>query len=596
MGSGGKRPQSVDPALHEQLDQMLHQLRARVGDRDDTLVPRHGKAPLFAEPEYQDAPAETRRPWRVASQPWRALQDFCSDVFRVIKDCSGIASVHSIQQLSTTLIALFIFYFPIVQAGYFAVDDYGRALLGYNDLTAAGRPLAALLLWALNLGAPLTDLAPAPQYIAVAIMALASTVLARKLSISSSFDIFALAVVFGANPYYIGNILFRFDSVAMSLGVLCAVLAVPSSDIRRRMAVQIGFSTILLLCCLNLYQFTINCYFVLAGLAFLMNLPEQGGWRRRWNNLIRYVLPIPLAAVCYMLIAPYMLDLTTGQYATPTLLAQSYVVQQSTLAPPQHLAAVMWNNILATYRMIYEDWHGTTLGLLWMATVATGVFVVVKHSMKVALGPLGMIAALIISSLTLLIVGAGITAIQVPITTPMLLDRTLIGWGCLLAIGPMVAGQISWRAGRSIYRAVLFVQIIGTYSLGYSVGNALADQNRYENRVVLDMARDIRGLNSDGALQNLAVSGRLGLSPGASPVSAKFPFAKSTVRTPVDDTFWSAMRLRWVGIDLTYQSLSFDQKRSAICRLKPTVNAQEYAIYIIEQTILLRFNNDGISC
>ena len=128
------------------------------------------------------------------------------------------------------------------------------------------------------------------------------------------------------------------------------------------------------------------------------------------------------------------------------------------------------------------------------------------------------------------------------------------------------------------------------------MGNALADQNRYENRAVLDIARDIQRLYSGVALQNLTVSGRLGLSPGASLVAAKFPFAKSTIRTAVYDSFWSAMRLRWVGMDLTYQYLSFEQKRSAICGLRPTVNAQEYAIYITGQTILLRFNDDGISC
>src|SRR5437868_10088191 len=233
MGSGGKTPQSLDPALQEQLDQMLHQLRARIDDRDRSSttpragLPRRGEAPLLAEPEYEDAPPDTRQAWRVSTRPWRTLQGLCLELFRVIQDCSDLASLHSVRQLSTTLAALFIFYFPIVHAGYFAVDDYGRALLGYNDLTAAGRPLAAALLWALNLGAPITDLAPAPQYMAVAVMALASAVLARKFSISSSFDVFALAVVFGANPYYIGNILFRFDSVTMSLAVLCAVIAIP---------------------------------------------------------------------------------------------------------------------------------------------------------------------------------------------------------------------------------------------------------------------------------------------------------------------------------------------------------------------------------
>ena len=601
MGPVGKRPQSFDPALQEQLDQMLHQLQARIGDRDQrsstpgAAVPRHGEAALIAEPECEDAPPETGRRWRGPRRSWRTLQGFCSDLLQVIKDCSGVAGRHSVQQLFTTLIALFIFYFPIVQAGYFAVDDYGRALLGYNDLTAAGRPLAAVLLWVLNLGAPLTDLAPAPQYLAVAVMGLASTVLARKFSISSSFDVFVLAVVFGANPYYIGNILFRFDSLAMSLGVLCAVVAIPASEIRCRTASQICYSTILLLGCLTLYQFTINCYFVLAGLAFLVNLPEQGN-RSRWWKLIRYAMPLPLAGICYLLMMPYMLDLTTGQYATPTLLAQTYVAQQSTPASPQQLASVIWNNIFEVYHMIYEDWHATTLGGLWMITVFTGVIVATKRLIEAAPGLLGIIGAFITSLFVLLVVATGIIAIQLPISAPIFIDRTLIGWSCLLAIGPIVAGRISWRAGRTIYRAILLVQTMGTYSLGYSVGNALADQNRYENRMVLDIARDIRRLNSSGALQNLTISGQLGLSPGASPVAAKFPFAKSTVRTAMHDLFWSAVRLRWVGIDLTYQYLSFDQKRIAICGLTPTVNAQEYAIYVTGPTILLRFNNDGISC
>src|SRR5437763_11247163 len=103
-----------------------------------------------------------------------------------------------------------------------------------------------------------------------------------------------------------------------------------------------------------------------------------------------------------MLIAPYMLDMTTGQYAAPTLLAQAYVTQQSTLAPPQQLASVIWHNIFEAYHMIYEDWHTTTLGVLWVITVLAGVVAVTRRLLEAAPGSPSILLAIVIGSLLIL--------------------------------------------------------------------------------------------------------------------------------------------------------------------------------------------------
>jgi hypothetical protein len=486
------------------------------------------------------------------------------------------------------LIAISALTLPIIGVGRWGVDDYGRSILGYNDLVAAGRPVAAFLLWAINLGS-LTDTAPLPQFIAVVFMAIATLIIAERFSVSDKSLIFLIATCMAGNPYFVENISFRFDSAPMALAILLSVAALPSVSCHPSI-ITVCLSTALLLLALCTYQYSTNYYFVLGSFAIgLRALKDEAAIL--WRDVSACYLPAVVAGFVYTQLFPYLTALDGHNYASPTVLAFSYVTQQSQLAVFSEWPAAIWQNLKRVSSIFYSDWTHTLIGAFWtinffiMASIVARMIAVRRHFVRAAIA----IGLLCLSVL-------GVVGIQLPLSTPSLIARTLVGWGAFLAMTPIALAFMKPGILRVLATSILAMQVLATLSLMFSLRNALANQLQYEQRVVDDIANEISAAAVDRQFKFLAISGYLEAPAAAAQTSLKYPVARRLAYTIMYDGFWAAVRLQWSGVSLEFIDMPAAQKHDVICGSSPAVVGTGYFLFFAKDTILLRFKTDGIAC
>jgi len=455
-----------------------------------------------------------------------------------------------------TLISLL--YLPVINVGYFAIDDYGRALLGYNDFLPAGRPIAALFLAAINFGS-VTDIAPLPQYLAIFFLTITTLILASKASIKNDAFLSLLAVCFCGSPYFVENMSFRFDAATMSLAMLFAIAAIPNqqSDLSLGSAAR---SFVLIFCSLCTYQFAVNCYLVLAPALIAIRLPEKSTGQLL-KRLAYYCLPFIAAIAIYAFLFPYMIAIEGHSYGSPTILAAQYIEQQSELPRAADLLRAIQQNVLQAARIIYDDWHANAVGMLWMINIVAAV---ISINLRTAISgkPWQTTMSMVLVCFSLI----SVVAVQLPQSNPLIIARSLIGCGALLAIPVITFANIRIRFFRMFGIGLVVMQALAAYSVIYSLRNVLAAHQRYEEQVVQEVSRDILTAARQQKLKHLALSGYLSQSVAEVNTASKFPVAKRIAYTTLYDYFWAPVRLKWAGVSLTFTTLSGTQKNELIDR------------------------------
>ena len=104
-------------------------------------------------------------------------------------------------------------------------DDLGREADGGLGWGAVGRPLADWLYRLINSGEPTTGIAPLGLILAVAILALAATLLASAFRCRRPLAVALASAGLFAQPYGLANLSFQFDAPLMATAVLLALAA-----------------------------------------------------------------------------------------------------------------------------------------------------------------------------------------------------------------------------------------------------------------------------------------------------------------------------------------------------------------------------------
>jgi hypothetical protein len=501
-----------------------------------------------------------------------------------------------VKNFGVSAAVLFTLYYPIISVGYYQPDDLGRAILGYNDLTAAGRPLAALIIWILNAGPPLTDIAPASQYLSVIILSAAAAALASFFKLRSYFKVGILALSLGGNPYFFENMLFRFDSVTMSMAVFFAVwpiLWIPIATDTRSVAVIGVLASASLLASLMLYQPAINAFMVFACFIALRALPFSL-FRSFWLFGFCCVV-FAFTCLLYSSFAFYMFEVSRADYALPTKMSSEYVMVHTQISEISRLPVAVWKNLVTAYVLLLSGWHATILGWIWGAIfliagiVTLSKIFATRHS---ALSKLCFCAFLAISMVF------SVFAIQLPLVDPLLAARTFIGWGALLAVASIIISIfLKSKPAKIAVNLVFSAQLLATYSVGYSFANALNSQLDYDKQVMSEVVTHIRSSIQAQAADSISISGALGISEAAKPVLSKYHFARGIVYSNLrEGSFWAAILFRWAGLDLLYRSLTHQQVENIVCFQNADQSGTLYSIYVTGKMILIKFHNGSVAC
>ncbi len=127
-----------------------------------------------------------------------------------------------------TFVVSFLLYalilLPILITDRYNVDDWGRTVIGYLHWGQNGRPLADVVMTTLGLGKPLVDFSPVCQIGAIICLSWLSAVVARRFEIRRPLVASLVTFPLGANPFFLANLSFKFDSLPMVLSLILALM------------------------------------------------------------------------------------------------------------------------------------------------------------------------------------------------------------------------------------------------------------------------------------------------------------------------------------------------------------------------------------
>ena len=193
-----------------------------------------------------------------------------------------------------------LFVFPLIQANVTFADDTTRVIVGYPGWAFLGRPLATLISAFSSLGwveKGILDIGVWSQILAAALLALSAFVFNQYLKRQFHNGIFWLAAILIINPYFLYNLSYRFDALAMTMGLFCTVYAF-SLPIKHSFG---SFKSILLLiAALSFYQSDINLFIALTAIELILYSDKNS-----WVQLIK-IISVRAAQYAIALVVYYL--------------------------------------------------------------------------------------------------------------------------------------------------------------------------------------------------------------------------------------------------------------------------------------------------
>ncbi|HEV2621795.1 MAG TPA: glucosyltransferase domain-containing protein [Frateuria sp.] len=493
-----------------------------------------------------------------------------------------------------TFLILFALYgiivFPILRADEYYNDDIKRALFGRASWDSNGRPLTTFLMRALQAyDHAMVDISPLTQIGAVAVLAWAGVLIARRFAIRSPWMAALATLPLGAQPFYLGNLSFKFDALSMSLAILLALVPVVlDQDTVRRW----WLGVLALFASLNFYQPAIDVYLVFAFMEIVHAQVEDAPPR----TLARMALSRFLQTLVTM--AAY--EVTVGIHIS------GWVKKAAT---PIH--AGQWQQFYLNYLDFYRfvgaslDAHWWTvyapiLLLLGLTPVAVGLRYAAGQRSKI--GSFAVVVLAVIALLVPLIASVLALGPMLVLASPEISARVLMGIGALLVMSLVVMHASFEKWGRSPrwFGVAACALALGMASLASAYGNALNEQRLYESRIGARLADDLAQLKATRGIDSLLIEGSDGYAPVTAHVIGQIPLVRSLITPYIaggaafqTNSFLDLYVQGITNLSAQADPASAQAHERLLARLGstgPVVTTSTYRLYVVDRTAVLRFD------
>jgi hypothetical protein len=376
--------------------------------------------------------------------------------------------------------------------------------MGYLNWGLDGRPLTDFIVAALDIGKPLVDFSPISQIGSILCLSWLSAIVARRFTIKGPFLAALVTLPFGANPFFLANLSFKFDSLPMTLSLAFALLPVvmdgPSSRHDRR-SVVIG--TLLLLASLCIYQASLNAFLVIACLEYLFHQKNSATPKAVASLITRRLVQLFIAIFVYRIVALFTIH-------------EPYSVEHSTLVSGTGALSNVLQN-LATFwsfslGMLTETLKSTLVFPILLALL-TSIAIGLRYALKAAINFKWLWIAGAFAIPILMLLGTFGFLIFLRSSPPG--ARALIGFGALLASSLiLLTSVLTDIAVPGKLQCLLFS--IPTYTMiafAAIYGNATKAQWKYENHIAEKLTDDLKELLAGEPARSLVIDGSVGYAP-----------------------------------------------------------------------------------
>lgn len=200
------------------------------------------------------------------------------------------------KSLSVTLVLSVLYVIPIMIADYDYLDDIGRNQFGYG-WHHDGRFLSTLLgkIWSLN--DAIVSIFPYSLIASALVLGFTGYILVSLLGIEKDRLVKWSSLFIITAPVYLGNLVFKFDCLPMSLSLLAVVFPYIFYDTRVKFFIV---STVGVFISLGLYQASATVYLI-AGSIFLIQGLINHEWKKFFIKTLVISASFLLAFVLYTL-------------------------------------------------------------------------------------------------------------------------------------------------------------------------------------------------------------------------------------------------------------------------------------------------------
>ena len=450
---------------------------------------------------------------------------------------------------------LLLVLYPILRADRPYDDDLKRALLGRASWDSNGRPLATLLMRALQAyDHTMVDIAPLPQIGAVLLLAWIGARMAVRFTRASPWLAALLVFPLGAQPFFLENLSYHFDALAMALAVLLSAwpLLMPAGA---RHWQRGGLCLFAALC---LYQPAINVFLVLA-------LLEAWQLQARERSPATWLRQLGVRALQW-LVAMLLYELLVGIHISGWVRRQAAPIQSL------HELPLVGRNFALFYGFVGDafnvHWWSVLLPVL-IVLAAAPVAIGLRH----ARGQ-GRFASWALVLVALAMPWAAMACALGPmllLREPEIRPRVLIGLGALLVAGLVAVHE--WlsnrRYGMRVDAALSGVLAAGMLVVAGTYGNAMAAQQQLEQHIATRLTDDMAALTAEHAVDALHVAGATGFAPLTEHAAIEFPLLRTLVPTYLTD----ASLFGTSGFLMGYLPQWVDARHPDRIRMRPTEGA-----------------------
>lgn len=477
-----------------------------------------------------------------------------------------------------------IYVLPIILANRFYQDDLSRSLYGVTGWNNDARPLTERLMTWLCGSAPLGDVFPLTLLLAILLLAYTVTLYAKRYLPFEKFPIPALGIGFLviANPFFLSNLSYRFDSITMVLALCAAILpyVVPEKKALWKIFV---FSFLMCMVTYTTYQPAAGVYVSLWFLelfymlfAFRIDLPRL---------FIR-------AAACACSVAVYKYAIL-NRYVRPSNGGWQPDAYRFAWRSGEGLASGILQNLQSLFHCISLVLEGvpTPLLLLLAALLAAGMVcagIALFQRKSPLYRRLFSLAYLILLPFLVILGAVG----PLLVLTPSEFSISAHSLLCLCSAGLWAGIMLSFlpSAHRKLWVLLFLPCLLFGLTFSYTYGNAMTSQKQYEEYLTYSIAHDVETLNANASYETLTISGRAPRSPETARLCEKYPILTNIVPAYLTNSSYigGVQLLHYTQENFTFDGLS-EEDQALIKNTDPVLTNSVYSCYESRDKIIIYF-------
>lgn len=483
----------------------------------------------------------------------------------------------------TVLYGLYVL--PLILANRFYQDDLSRSLHGVTGWNNDARPLTERLMRWLGGGFPLGDVFPLTLLLAVLLLAYTVTLYTKRYLPDGGFLFPALSIGFLviANPFFLSDLSYRFDSVTMTLALCAAILpyVVPP---RKALWKIFSFSFLLCMIVFTTYQPAVGVY---VSLWFLELFYMFFASRIDLPRLFVRIAACGCSAVLYKYVILNRLIRPANGGWQPDAYRFAWRSEEG-------LSSGISQNfqMLLHYIRLILQGVPKPLILLFAALIIGGMIcagVTLFRRRRPLHRRIFSLVCLILLPLLMLLGAAGPLLVLAPSSFSVSVHSLL----CLCSLGLWAGGMLTFLppARRKLWSLLFLPCLLFGLTFSYTYGNALTSQKQYEEYLTYSIVHDIETLNADGAYGTLTVSGRAPRSPETARLCEKYPIFSELVPTYLTNSSYigGAQILHYTQETFAFDSLT-EEDRELMENTQPVLANSVYSCYENGGKIIIRFH------